>query len=100
MSILIDKLITIKTKTMSELYLRIRKDGNYNNKYPYKITIYDKYIFKKFEENYKRIGKLLDKTEEEFINIIIERTLKSYKETLEHEIEYIDYSLIKTEYDI
>ena len=40
------------------------------------------------------------KTIEEFINIIIERTLKSYKETLEHEIEYIDYSLIKTEYDI
>lgn len=97
MNILVDKLITIKTKTMGRLYLRIQK-SNHND--DYKIIIYDKYIFKKFEENYKRIGKLLDKTEEEFINIIIERTLKSYKETLEHEIEYIDYSLIKTEYDI
>ena len=100
MNMLVDKLITIKTKTMGRLYLRIQKDENYNNEYPYKITIYDKYIFKRFEENYKKIGKLLNKTEEEFINIIIERTLISYKETLEHEIEYIDYSLIKTEYDI
>lgn len=100
MNMLVDKLITIKTKTMGRLYLRIQKDENYNNEYPYKIIIYDKYIFKRFEENYKKIGKLLNKTEEEFINIIIERTLISYKETLEHEIEYIDYSLIKTEYDI
>ena len=100
MNMLVDKLITIKTKTMGRLYLRIQKDENYNNEYPYKITIYDKYIFKRFEENYKKIGKLLNKTEEEFINIIIERTLISYKETLKHEIEYIDYSLIKTEYDI
>ena len=97
MNMLVDKLITIKTKTMGRLYLRIQK-SNHND--DYKITIYDKYIFKRFEENYKKIGKLLNKTEEEFINIIIERTLISYKETLEHEIEYIDYSLIKTEYDI
>ena len=99
MNMLVDKLITIKTKTMGRLYLRIQK-SNHNDDYQYKITIYDKYIFKRFEENYKKIGKLLNKTEEEFINIIIERTLISYKETLEHEIEYIDYSLIKTEYDI
>ena len=99
MNMLVDKLITIKTKTMGRLYLRIQK-SNHNDDYQYKITIYDKYIFKRFEENYKKIGKLLNKTEEEFINIIIERTLISYKEILEHEIEYIDYSLIKTEYNI
>ena len=42
MNMLVDKLITIKTKTMGRLYLRIQKDENYNNEYPYKITIYDK----------------------------------------------------------
>lgn len=99
MNMLVDKLIIIKTKTMGRLYLRIQK-SNHNDDYPYKITIYDKYIFKRFEENYKKIGKLLDKTEEEFINIIIERTLKSYKETLKYRTEELDASLVKTEYDI
>ena len=84
---------------MGRLYLRIQK-SNHNDDYQYKITIYDKYIFKRFEENYKKIGKLLNKTEEEFINIIIERTLISYKETLKYRKEELDVSLIKTEYNI